>query len=218
MNRPLKNVNFGMKCVSCLFVLSFLLSCTEAEQKPVVQKPMRGRDTNAVRRNMANPYAPIDISPMDISYFPPDYPVMKMTERESPLPVARVIYSRPHKQGRVIFGSLIKYSEPWRLGANEATEIEFFKDVTIQGQKVSRGRYVMYCIPEKEKWTIVLNSNVYSWGLRLDPTKDVYRFASGVQNLTQPVEYFTIVFQKTERGANLLIAWDVVAFQLPITL
>jgi hypothetical protein len=40
--------------------------------------------------------------------------------------VARLIYSRPTKNGRVIFGDLLEYGKVWRLGANEATEIEFF--------------------------------------------------------------------------------------------
>jgi len=40
--------------------------------------------------------------------------------------MARVIYSRPAKRDRVIFGELVKYGEIWRTGANEATEIDFF--------------------------------------------------------------------------------------------
>ena len=38
---------------------------------------------------------------------------------------ARVVYSRPKKEGRTIFGGLVEYGQVWRLGANEATEIEF---------------------------------------------------------------------------------------------
>ncbi|HNL82614.1 MAG TPA: hypothetical protein PKG56_04420, partial [Chitinophagaceae bacterium] len=46
----------------------------------------------------------IDKSPMDISYFPKDYPLMKMNGKSKDLPIARVIYSRPMKKGREIFG------------------------------------------------------------------------------------------------------------------
>jgi hypothetical protein len=35
------------------------------------------------------------------------------------------------------------------LGANEATEIEFYKDVKIGGKKVPKGRYTLYAIVVK---------------------------------------------------------------------
>jgi hypothetical protein len=34
--------------------------------------------------------------------------------------VARVIYSRPQKADRTVFGDLVEYGKVWRLGANEA--------------------------------------------------------------------------------------------------
>ena len=38
-------------------------------------------------------------------------------------------YSRPGVKGRTIFGDLVPFDKIWRTGANEATEIIFFKDV-----------------------------------------------------------------------------------------
>jgi len=83
----------------------------------------------------------LDKSPMDISYFPNRYPVLKIQDKVTEPPVARVIYSRPQKNGRVIFGELIEYGKVWRLGANEATEIEFFRDVKINDNKIKKVRY-----------------------------------------------------------------------------
>jgi hypothetical protein len=160
-----------------------------------------------------NPYVPVDISPMDMSYLPADYP--KMAVRSAP-PVARVIYSRPHKQGRKIFGSLLKYGEPWRLGANEATEIELFRPVTIQKKTVPKGRYILYCIPYQDHWTMVFNSNLYSWGLTLDPSKDLYHFDIPITVKSQSVEYLSMIFQTTEPGYDLVMAWDSVEARLPI--
>ncbi len=57
------------------------------------------------------------------------------------------------------------------LGANEATEIEFFRDVVIDQQKVEKGRYVLYFIPYEDKWTLVLNNDLFTWGLKIDSTK-----------------------------------------------
>lgn len=208
-----------MKSLLALSSLLLLVSCNEAEHTPVAATPPIKRDSNTIiKREVANPYAPLDISPMDISYFPNDYPVARMTGKTSEPPVARVIYSRPHRQGRTIFGSLLKYGEPWRLGANEATEIEFFRSVTIQGKTVARGRYILYCIPQEKEWTIVFNDNVFSWGLRQDPKKDAYRFTIPAERKPQVIEYFTMVFQRTQAGADLVIAWEDVAAKLPITL
>jgi len=207
-----------MKYLSGLILLAGLLSCndtntghksTSSNSKP----KLLPKDSSIVIGEMANPYVPVDVSPMDMAWLPVDYP--KLTTRKS-LPVARIIYSRPHKQGRKIFGNLVKYGERWRLGANEATEIELFMPVTIQGKTVPKGRYILYCIPEVDKWTIVFNSNLFSWGLTLDPSKDLYRFTipSAVKN--QSVEYFSMVFQPSNSGADLVMAWDNIEARLPI--
>src|SRR5579875_1407557 len=86
----------------------------------------------------------LDKSPMDMVYFPNNYPVLKIQGKATDPLIARIIYSRPQRNNRPIFGDLVKYGEVWRLGANEATEIEFFKDVNIGGKKVAKGRYTLY--------------------------------------------------------------------------
>jgi hypothetical protein len=139
-----------------------------------------------------------------------------MSGKITSMPLARVLYSRPHRQGRKIFGSLLKYGEPWRLGANEATEIEFFQPVSIEGRTVNKGRYILYCIPEADKWIVVFNSNLFCWGLKPDPKYDVARFQALVQPAPSNIEFFTMVFKKTEPGADLLMAWDDVTARLPI--
>src|ERR1700753_4009541 len=73
----------------------------------------------------------LDNSPLDMSYYPVDYPVLKIQDKVTEPLVARVVYSRPQKRGRKLFGDLINYGEVWRLGANEATEVEFFRDVKV---------------------------------------------------------------------------------------
>jgi hypothetical protein len=200
--------------------LAFLIAfsgCTGEPEQPVVQKDtLSKKDTVSFPHQPANPLSPVDVSPMDISYFPEDYPVSKMSGNTKDLPLARIIYSRPHRQGRKIFGELLKYGEPWRLGANEATEIELFRDATIQGKKINKGRYVLYCIPEQGNWTIVFNTNIYSWGLRNDGTKDIYRIKIPIQHLPQSFEYCTIVFQGSGKRADLVMAWDDVMARLPI--
>ncbi|OQP67063.1 hypothetical protein A3860_01520 [Niastella vici] len=159
----------------------------------------------------------LDKSPMDMSYYPVDYPKLKMAGNVKEPLVARVIYSRPQKNGRTIFGELIKYGSVWRLGANEATEIEFFKDVAITDKKVQKGRYVIYCIPHENNWTLVLNDDLYTWGLKIDSTKDEYKFTIPIAKTRFPYELFTMEFEKANKGMQLIMEWDSVKASLPIT-
>jgi hypothetical protein len=206
-----------MKYLLGFFFLIGIISCNNTETPSSTSSSPRPKllpkDSTIINGEMANPYVPVDVSPMDMAWLPVDYP--KLTVKK-PLPVARVIYSRPHKQGRKIFGSLVKYGERWRLGANEATEIELFIPITIQGKTVPKGRYILYCIPDATSWMIVFNSNLFSWGLTLDPSKDLYRFTIPAQVKSQSVEYFSMMFQPTTAGADLVMAWDNVEARLPI--
>ena len=167
----------------------------------------------------------LDKSPMDMIYFPEDYPQQKMVTPNMANPVARVIYSRPQKKGRVIFSdsssgqNVIQfYGHEWRLGANEATEIEFFKPVTIKGKKIAQGRYILYCIPYSDKWKIIINQNLYSWGLHIDKTKDIAEIEIPVIKTEVQAEYFTMLFQPAAGGCVLIMSWDNVKAVLPIEL
>lgn len=161
----------------------------------------------------------LDKSPMDESYCPANYPVLKIQDKLTDPLIARVVYSRPQKNGRVIFGDLIEYGKVWRLGANEATEIEFYQDVKLNGTKIKKGRYTLYAIPEAEKWTIIVNKDADTWGsFRYDIKKDVARVEVPVQAQTDIVENFTIMFDKTDKGYDLQFFWDNVKVSLPISL
>ena len=96
-------------------------------------------------------------------------------------------------------------------------QIEFFKPVKIAGKKIDKGRYIIYCIPFPDTWTIILNSNLNTWGLHMDVTKDVFKTIIPVLQQNPPVEDFTMVFQKATYGADLVMAWDDVKAVLPIS-
>jgi hypothetical protein len=107
----------------------------------------------------------------------------------------------------------------YRLGANESNEITFFKDVTIGGKPVKAGSYSLFAIPNKDKWTLIINSKINSWGAyTYEVAKDVVRTEVPVITLTTPVEALSMMFTKTDTGANLNIGWDTVSVTLPITL
>ena len=164
-----------------------------------------------------NHYTDVDISPMDMSYYPPNYPQLKMSNGDIELPVMRVIYSRPHLQGRQMFDDILRYNEPWRLGANEATELQVFQPVSILGNRLKPGRYTLHSIPNEKEWTFAVNSAVDIWGLKYDASKDLFQVKVPVTHDDIPMEYFTMVFEKSTDGANLVMAWGNVVARLPFT-
>lgn len=161
---------------------------------------------------------PTDKSPMDMSYYPVNYPILKIQNKATEPLIARIIYSRPQKNGRSVFGELVEYGKVWRLGANEATELELYKDARIGNNKVKKGRYTMYAIPHPDKWTIILNKETDIWGaFQYNEKKDILREEITVEKQQEPVEVFSMVFEKINGGANLIISWDDVKASIPFT-
>jgi hypothetical protein len=178
---------------------------------------LMGMTTARAQSTAALPQNP-DTSPLDISYYPVDYPVLKIEDKVNEPPVARVVYSRPQKRGRKLFGDLVTYGQVWRLGANEATEIEFFRDVKIDNKQVRKGRYTLYALVNQDNWTLIFNKETDTWGaFRYDSSKDVLRTIVRVEKKSDITEAFSIAFEKAARGADLIISWDDVLVRLPIT-
>jgi hypothetical protein len=158
----------------------------------------------------------LDNSPLDMSYYPVDYPVLKIQNKVSDPLIARVVYSRPQKRGRKLFGDLVTYGEVWRLGANEATEIEFFRDVKVDNKVIKKGRYTLYALVNEDKWTLIFNKETDTWGaFRYDSVKDILRATVPVEKQDSITEAFSIAFQKAQKGADLVITWDDVLVRLP---
>lgn len=161
----------------------------------------------------------LDKSPMDMCTYPADYPLLKIQDKASEPLVARVIYSRPLKNNRVIFGGLIEYNNVWRFGANENTEIEFFKDVIINRTKIKKGKYSLFAIPTVDKWTVIFNKDLNSWGsFKYDESKDVLRVNVPVQKTTEIAETFYIYLDKMQNGFSLNAGWDDAKITLPISM
>jgi hypothetical protein len=169
--------------------------------------------------SVSSKFPTLDKSPMDMAYYPSNYPVLKIQDKATEPLIARVIYSRPQKNNRIVFGELVEFNKVWRLGANEATEIEFYRDVKIGGKKLVKGKYTLYALVNQNEWTIIFNKETDTWGaFKYDEKKDVLRVNVPAQQVTDPLDAFTMYFEKSANGINLNIAWDTVQVSLPIML
>ncbi|MES2417759.1 MAG: DUF2911 domain-containing protein [Bacteroidota bacterium] len=157
----------------------------------------------------------LDASPLDVAYYPVN--AAKVKKDDASMPIIKVLYSRPSRKGREIFGVLEQFGKVWRLGANESTEIYFNKAVTIGDKKIKQGSYSLFAIPNKDNWTIILNKQTDRWGaFTYDETKDIVRTNVPVVKLNKAIESFCITFTDLADGANLVMAWDTTQVVLPI--
>lgn len=94
----------------------------------------------------------------------------------------------------------------WRLGANENTEIKFYKRAKIGGKTIKPGTYSLFAIPNKDKWTLIVNKQTDRWGaFTYDETKDVLRTEVPVKSLDKTLENFSITFTPNAVGANMVL-------------
>jgi len=163
----------------------------------------------------------MDVSPMDQVHYPygsghQNY--LKGEELTNSDPKVKVIYSRPQKKGRKVFGELLEYGKVWRIGANESTEITFYQNVTIQGKEVRRGTYNLYAIVNQDSWDIILNSDRPAWGPpHRDESKDILTVTIPVKMETEDLEVLNLTFEEqTKDTVDLLIAWEKHRARLPI--
>tara|TARA_A200000159_G_scaffold154880_1_gene168142 strand:- start:81 stop:620 length:540 start_codon:yes stop_codon:yes gene_type:complete len=135
-----------------------------------------------------------------------------------------VIYSRPYKNGRLIFGSkeegaLVPFRNYWRTGANAATTFETSNDIVFNDQKLKAGKYRLYTTPNVETWKVMLNSEADKFFAISEPdySKDILTIkVPSNSNLEESVEQFTIDFSKDSLGLKMNLKWDKTSISIPI--
>jgi hypothetical protein len=155
----------------------------------------------------AQDFKDLDTSPHDIVYF--------RANKISP-PTIKVLYGRPKKNGREIFGEVIPYGKIWKVGANEATEVVFYQDVIFGETEVKAGTYVLYAIPQINEWVLILSSNTDVWETSEYQRKyDVARATAKVSK-AEFLEAFSIGFKDKGKHVNMVLAWDTTRITAPI--
>ena len=119
-------------------------------------------------------------------------------------------YHAPAVRGRMIWGGLVPYDEVWVTGAHSATYWEFNKDIVVGNTTVAAGKYAVFTIPGKEKWTFIINRN---WNQHLtddyNAKDDVVRIDITPQTtvaLQERLQY-SITSQSNSNGV-LSIRWE----------
>ena len=156
----------------------------------------------------AQKFGGLDKSPADIASYPTSY--------KDANKIVKIVYSRPQLKGRDL-ETLAPSGKVWRTGANEATEITFYKDVTFGNKKVSAGTNSLFTIPGETEWTLILNKNLNQWGAySYENAADVVRVQGKVSKGSESLEAFSIAFNDVEGGAELVMGWGTARITTPI--
>ena len=150
-------------------------------------------------------FRPLDKSPMDLIEF-------SSSDGEK---AVRVLYSRPQLKGRN-FSSLVPNGKLWRTGANESTEITFYKPASMNNVKIEKGSYTLYTIPNENEWTIIINKATHTWGAyRYNKKDDVLRFNVPAKKSDNLIEALSMVFENSSGGGNLVLGWSDKIVKIP---
>ncbi|MFZ1800636.1 MAG: DUF2911 domain-containing protein [Chitinophagaceae bacterium] len=133
-----------------------------------------------------------------------------------------ITYSRPGLKNRTVFmqnSELAPLGKLWRTGANAATKITFTDKVTIGGKDLDTGTYVVYTIPGKNQWEIILNKGLKNWGSDgYQESDDVVRFKVPVLATNPAVESFTMQVANVKyQNCELQMSWGTTMVSISIT-
>jgi hypothetical protein len=142
-----------------------------------------------------------------------------------------IAFHRPNVKGRQIWGCqttdlmprggvtypcLVPYGQVWRTGANDATVIEFATDVTVNGQKLPKGKYSLHTIPGAAEWTIIFNKNWGQWGSFSYDAKDDALRVTAKPAAADFHETMSIEIENVKTNtADVYIRWEKV--EVPFT-
>lgn len=122
-------------------------------------------------------------------------------------------YSSPSVKGRSIWGELVPFDQVWRAGANNATTFETDQDLQIEGQKLSKGKYTFFVIPNAKESTMIFNKVQEQWGAyKYDEKQDALRIKITPKAGTETLENLVYVIAANE----VSLKWEKWSFDMSV--
>lgn len=131
-----------------------------------------------------------------------------------------LLYAAPAVRERIIWGGLVPYNEVWVTGAHRATSFEIDHEISIEGKKIKAGKYAIFTIPGKDKWTFILNKK---WDQHLadeyNSADDILRVEVTPRTLPEVQERLNYtITELSETEAILSISWEKIKVNIPLKL
>jgi hypothetical protein len=127
-------------------------------------------------------------------------------------------YSRPGVKGRAIWGGLVPWDQPWRTGANEATQFTCSDDISVEGQPLPAGTYAVVTVPTAKQWTVVFSRQKDMWGANgYDPKQDQLR-VTVKPVAAEHTEWMLFTIDPTSANeAELALRWEKLRVPVRLT-
>jgi hypothetical protein len=147
-----------------------------------------------------------------------------------------IVYGRPLKRGRDLWGSGADYGKKlndgapvWRAGANVSTRLKSEVPLVIGGKTVPAGEYSLFVDLKPNNWTFIVSrwaasptfpstKDALFGAYEYTPDKDVVRTPMKIVTLPYSVEQLTWSFaDMSESSGRLVLTWDKVMASVGFT-
>ena len=136
-----------------------------------------------------------------------------------------ITYGRPYTtkpgttEARKIWGGLVPYDKPWRMGADEATILITQKAIVLGGTTVPAGAYTLYMVPSETGVSkLAISTGLGGWGIPVDTKHDLAQVELTKTSLDKPVDQFTMGVEKNPAGGGVLkLMWEGAQFSVSFT-
>jgi hypothetical protein len=116
-------------------------------------------------------------------------------------------YGRPSLRGRDML-SEAKVGQVWRLGMNQATQIESTGSLVIAGKTLAAGKYTLWAKKTSDNsWTLAFHPKTGIWGQPEMTEGFVAELPLKLTKAPTSVEEFTITLADNKGNANIKIMW-----------
>jgi hypothetical protein len=130
-------------------------------------------------------------------------------------------YSKSPKTGEVrkIWGDLVKFGEPWRMGSDEATTLITQKPITLGGFDLPAGAYTLYMVPDETGTSkLAISKKIGQWGIPVDTKNDLARVDLAKAATSSTVDQFTMAVAKNPAGGGLIkLSWENTEYSVAFT-
>jgi hypothetical protein len=138
----------------------------------------------------------------------------------------KIVYGRPYSKNprgageiRKIWGGLVPWGQPWRMGADQATTLTIAQPIQIGETAVPAGTYILYLIPQETGQSkMAISKRTSGWGIPVDESQDLARVDVKKEAVDPQVDQFTMAIDKNPAGGGVIkMTWEKTQFSVPFT-
>ena len=136
----------------------------------------------------------------------------------------KITYGRPFskKPGtdtvRKIWGDLVPWDKPYRLGADQATTLVLQKGIVLGALTVPAGTYTLYMVPSETGVSkLAVSKKTGQWGIPVQVDSDLGRVDLKKTALDNQLDQLTLSVAAEGQGGVIKIQWEKTQYSVNFT-